>query len=98
MDNGAMKDMKRSHDIFETLVEWDSKFHMVLGDKSQLEIGGLGVVPFRMERGLTSCSRMGRQDLGPEALASNGIVLGVREHGLYRLTGKPVDHGKKQVE
>ena len=25
-------------------------------------------------------------------------MLGVRDHGLYRLTGKPVDHGKKLVE
>ena len=28
----------------------------------------------------------------------DGIVLRVREHGLYKLTTKPVDHGKKQAE
>ena len=38
VDSGAMKHMKGSWEGFETLGEWDSKFHMVLGDKSQLEI------------------------------------------------------------
>ena len=52
VDSGATKHMTRSHETFETLAEWDSKLQMVLGNKSQLEIQGLGVVPFRMERGL----------------------------------------------
>ena len=51
MDSDATKHMTRSPEVFETLVEWDSKLHMVLGDNSQLEIRGSGVVPFRMERG-----------------------------------------------
>ena len=38
VDSGAPKHMTRSQEVFETLVEWDSKLHMVLGDKSQLEI------------------------------------------------------------
>jgi len=29
---------------------------------------------------------------------SDGIVHEVRQHALYKFTGKPVDHGKKQVE
>ena len=33
--------------------------------------------------------------LGHRGSKSDGIVLGVRKHGLYRLTSKPVDHGKK---
>jgi len=40
----------------------------------------------------------GKVRLRPKGSMSDGIVLGVREHGLYRLTGKPVDHIKKQVE
>jgi len=51
MHNGATKHMTGSQELFETLVEWDSKFHMVLGDRSQLEIRGSRVVPFRMETG-----------------------------------------------
>lgn len=38
MDSGQTKHMIGSQDVFETLAEWDLKFHMVLGDKSQLEI------------------------------------------------------------
>lgn len=38
MDNGASKHMTGSQDILETLVGWDSKFHMVLGNKSHKEI------------------------------------------------------------
>jgi len=38
VDSGVMKHMTGSQDVFETLAEWDSKLHMVLGDKSQLEI------------------------------------------------------------
>lgn len=48
MDSGATKHMTGSQ-IFLRLIGWDSKLHMVLGDKSQLEIQGSGVVPFRME-------------------------------------------------
>ena len=33
--------------------------------------------------------------LSPIGSKSDGIVLGVREHGLYRLTSKPMGHGKK---
>jgi hypothetical protein len=51
VDSGATKHMTGSQEVFETLAEWDSKLHMVLGDKSQLEIRGSGVVPFRMETG-----------------------------------------------
>ena len=38
VDSGAMKHMTGSQEVLETLAEWDSKFHMVLGDKSQLAI------------------------------------------------------------
>ena len=34
--------------------------------------------------------------LRPRGSSSDGIVLGVRENGLYRLTGKLMDHGKKK--
>lgn len=34
--------------------------------------------------------------LRPRGSSSTGIVLGVREHGLYTLMGKPIDHGKKK--
>ena len=51
VESGVTKHMTGSQDLFEALVEWDSKLHMVLGNKSQLEIRGSGVVPFRMERG-----------------------------------------------
>ena len=37
----------------------------------------------------------GKARLRPRGSKSDGIVLRVREHGLYRLTGKPEDHGKK---
>lgn len=41
----------------------------------------------------------GKARLKPRGSSSTGIILGVREHGLYRLTSKPMDHGKKkQVE
>lgn len=40
----------------------------------------------------------GKTRLIPRGFSSDGIVLGFRVHGLYRLTGKPMDHGKKQVE
>lgn len=49
VDSGASKHMTGSQDMFETLAEWDSKLHMVVGDKSQKEIRGSGIVPFRME-------------------------------------------------
>ena len=38
MDSGVKKHMIGSQEVFETLTEWDSKLHMVLGDKSQKEI------------------------------------------------------------
>jgi len=38
MDSGTMKHMTRSQDVFETPFKWNSKLHMVLGDKNQLEI------------------------------------------------------------
>jgi len=40
----------------------------------------------------------GKARLSPRGSKFDGIVLEVREHSLYRLMGKPVDHGKKQVE
>lgn len=40
----------------------------------------------------------GKARLKPRGSNSDGIVLEVREHGLYKLTGKPVDNGKKQVQ
>lgn len=49
VESGASKHMTGSEDAFETLVEWDWKFHMMVGDKSQNEIRGSGVVPFKME-------------------------------------------------
>ena len=49
VNSGAKKHMTGSQDVFETLPKWYSKLHMMLGDKSQLEIRGSGVVPFRME-------------------------------------------------
>jgi len=116
--------MTGSQEVFETLVEWDSKLHMVLGDKSQLEIQGSGVVPFRMEtgcvmwvqdvlfvlglkysvifvsmierKGFEVLLEDGKARLRPRGSKSNGVVLRVREHGFYKLTSKPVDHGKKQ--
>lgn len=36
--SGATKHITGSQEVFETLVEWDSNLHMVMGDKSQLEI------------------------------------------------------------
>lgn len=39
----------------------------------------------------------GKARLRPRGSSSAGIVLGVREHGLYRLMGRPMDH-EKQVE
>lgn len=38
MDSGALKHMTGSHEVVETLAEWDSKLHMMLSDKSQKEI------------------------------------------------------------
>lgn len=39
----------------------------------------------------------GKARLRPRGSSFAGIVLGVREYGLYRLTGRPMDH-EKQVE
>ena len=39
----------------------------------------------------------GKERLVPRVSSSVGIMLGVREHGLYRLTGNPMDH-ENQVE
>lgn len=36
----------------------------------------------------------GKVRLEPRGSKSDGIVLGVREHGIYRLMGKPMDHEK----
>jgi len=49
VDSGASKHMTRSHEVFETLGNWDSKLHMVLSNKSQKEIRRSGVVPFKMD-------------------------------------------------
>ena len=38
----------------------------------------------------------GKARLKTRGSKSNGIVLGVRENGLYKLTTKLEDHGKKQ--
>jgi len=38
VDSGATKHMTGSQEVFETLVEWELKLHMVLGDKSQKDI------------------------------------------------------------
>ena len=38
----------------------------------------------------------GEARLRPRGSSSAGIVIGVREHGLYRLTGKLMDHEKKK--
>ena len=43
MDSGVLKHMTGSQEVFEILAEWDLKLHMVLGDKSQLEIRGSSV-------------------------------------------------------
>lgn len=32
----------------------------------------------------------------PRGSISSGVVIGVREHGLYRLKVKPINHGKKE--
>jgi len=113
-----------SQEVFETLDEWDSKLHMVLGDKSQKEIQGSRVVPFRMETGrvmqvqdvlfvpglsysviyvlmikkkwVEVLLQDGKARLMPRGSSSAGIVLRIREHGLYRLMGKPMDYGKKK--
>jgi len=49
VDSGASKHMTGSQEVSETLAKWDSKLHMSLGDKSQKEIQGSRVVPFKME-------------------------------------------------
>lgn len=35
MDSGVLKHMIGLQEVFDTLDEWDSKLHMVLGDKIQ---------------------------------------------------------------
>ena len=37
----------------------------------------------------------GKERLWPRCSKSDGLILRVREHGLYRLTGKPMDHEKQ---
>lgn len=37
----------------------------------------------------------GKVRLKTRGSSSAGIVLRVREHGLYRLRGKPTDHGRR---
>lgn len=51
MENGATKHLTESQKVFNTLAKWNSKLHMVLGDKSQKKIKGSEVVPFKMEAG-----------------------------------------------
>jgi len=36
VDSGVSKHMTGSQEVFDTLVEWDSKLNMVLGDKSEI--------------------------------------------------------------
>lgn len=116
MDSGAMKYMIGSQEVFQTLLECDSNLHMVFGNKSQKEIQGSTVVPFRMEigwvmwvqdvlffsmiknKGFEVLLQDGKATLRPRGSSSVGIVLGVRQNGLYMLTGKPMDHGKKNQE
>lgn len=40
----------------------------------------------------------GKAKLKPKGSSSGGVVIGVRKHGLYRLTGKPIDHEKQKQE
>lgn len=40
----------------------------------------------------------GKAKLKPRDSSSTGVVIGVREHGLYRLKGKSVDHEKNKKE
>ena len=108
----------------KTLAEWDSKFHMVLSDKSQIR--GSIFVPFRMEtgcvmrvqdaqfvpglrynvislsvierKGFEVLSQDGKARLRPRGSSFAGIMRGVRDYGLYTLTCKPIDHGKKKQE
>lgn len=40
MDSGATKHVTGPQEVFKVVFEWDTKLHMVLGDKSQKEIRG----------------------------------------------------------
>eukprot|EP00253_Pinus_taeda_P022014 PITA_22014 len=51
VDTSASKHMTSSQDVFETQAKEEPKLHMVLEDKSQKELMGSSVVPFRVESG-----------------------------------------------
>jgi len=48
------------------------------------------------QKGFEVLFQGGKARLRPRGSSSAGVVIGVREHGLYRKTGKPIDHGKKK--
>jgi len=47
------------------------------------------------KKGFKALFQDGKARLIPRGSSSKGIVLGIRVHGLYKMTGKPMDHGKK---
>ena len=46
---GALKHMKGSYNVFETLAKWDSKLRMVVVENNEKEIKGSCVVPFNLD-------------------------------------------------
>jgi hypothetical protein len=48
------------------------------------------------QKGFEELFQGGKARLGPKGSSSVGVVFSSREHGLYRLTGKPIDHEKKE--
>lgn len=50
------------------------------------------------KKGFKFLFQYGKARLRPRGSSSAVIFLGVRENGLYRMIGKPINHGKKKQE
>jgi len=82
------------------VVPFGMESRQVMGVQDVLFVLGLRYtmifVPVIEKKGFEVLFHDGKARLRPRGSSSAGIMIGVREHGLYRLTGKPIDHGKKK--
>lgn len=54
-------------------------------------------VPVIKQKGFAMIFQDGKVRLRTKGSNSVGVVIGVKDHGLYQQTSNPIDHEKKQV-